>query len=218
MLLGKPLLAYTSEAALASKKLTRTVLSTDDPEIATIGRQLGLDVPFPRPAELAKDDTPTIPVLQDVVRRLEAMGECYDAILTLQPTNPLRLVSDIDGAIDLLESSGADSVISFSDVGERHPARMKWVDAEGRVSDPAFAEEFEGKPRQQLNKLYLRDGSIYLTRRSVLMEQNSLKGSDCRAWIIPEERSRNIDSPLDLLIAEQILRLQSDTKDAKSLT
>jgi len=218
LLLGKPLLAYTSEAALASKKLTRTVLSTDDPEIATIGRQLGLDVPFPRPAELAKDDTPTIPVLQDVVRRLEAMGECYDAILTLQPTNPLRLVSDIDGAIDLLESSGADSVISFSDVGERHPARMKWVDAEGRVSDPAFAEEFEGKPRQQLNKLYLRDGSIYLTRRSVLMEQNSLKGSDCRAWIIPEERSRNIDSPLDLLIAEQILRLQSDTKDAKSLT
>ena len=217
MLLGKPLLAYTSEAALASKKLTRTVLSTDDPEIATIGRQLGLDVPFPRPAELAKDDTPTIPVLQDVVRRLEAMGEFYDAILTLQPTNPLRLVSDIDGAIDLLESSGADSVISFSDVGERHPARMKWVDAEGRVSDPAFAEEFEGKPRQQLNKLYLRDGSIYLTRRSVLMEQNSLKGSDCRAWIIPEERSRNIDSPLDLLIAEQILRIQSDTKDAKSL-
>ena len=93
MLLGKPLLAYTSEAALASKKLTRTVLSTDDPEIATIGRQLGLDVPFPRPAELAKDDTPTIPVLQDVIRRLEAMGECYDAILTLQPTNPLRLVS-----------------------------------------------------------------------------------------------------------------------------
>src|SRR5579872_4842684 len=122
LLLGKPLLAYTAEAALASKKLTRTVLSTDDPEIATIGKQLGLDVPFPRPAELAKDDTPTIPVLQDVVRRLEAMGEVYDAILTLQPTNPLRLVSDIDGAIELLERTGADSVISFSDVGERHPA------------------------------------------------------------------------------------------------
>lgn len=209
-MLGKPLLAYTAEAALASKKLTRTVLSTDDAEIATIGKQLGLDIPFPRPAELAKDDTPTIPVLQDVVRRLEAMGESYDAILTLQPTNPLRRVSDIDGAIDLLERTGADSVISFSDVGERHPARMKWIDAEGRVSDPAFVEEFEGKPRQQLDKLYLRDGSIYLTRRAVLMEQNSLKGADCRAWIIPEERSRNIDTPFDMQVVELVLKNQGE--------
>jgi CMP-N-acetylneuraminic acid synthetase len=207
-LLGKPLLAYTAEAALASKKLARTVLSTDDAEIAKIAKECGVDVPFLRPTELAQDDTPTIPVLQDVVRRLEAMGDFYDAILTLQPTNPLRRVEDIDGSIELLARTGADSIISFSDVGERHPARMKWIDAEGRVSDPPFAEEFEGKPRQQLSKLYLRDGSIYLTRRSILMERNSLKGSDCRAWIIPEERSRNIDSPLDLLIVEQILRSQ----------
>ena len=138
------------------------------------------------------------------------MGESYDAILTLQPTNPLRRADDIDGAIELLEQTGADSVISFSDVGERHPARMKWIDAEGRVSDPPFAEEFEGKPRQQLSKLYLRDGSIYLTRRSVLMEQNSLKGTDCRAWIIPEERARNIDTTFDLRIAECILRAQGE--------
>ena len=87
---------------------------------------------------------------------------------------------------------------------------MKWIDAEGRVSDPAFAEEFEGKPRQQLDKLYLRDGSIYLTRRAVLMEQNSLKGADCRAWIIPEERSRNIDTPFDMQVAELVLRNQGE--------
>lgn len=209
-LLGKPLLAYTAEAALASKRLTRTVLSTDDREIAEIGRQLGLDVPFLRPAELARDDTPTIPVLQDVVRRLEAAGESYEAIMTLQPTNPLRRVEDIDGAIDLLESSGADSVLSFVDVGERHPARMKCIDATGRVSDPPFAEAFEGQPRQQLRKLYLREGSIYLTRRPVLMEQHSLKGADCRAWIIPEERARNIDTLFDLRMAEYILRAQGE--------
>ncbi|HVB59239.1 MAG TPA: acylneuraminate cytidylyltransferase family protein [Candidatus Acidoferrales bacterium] len=209
-LLGKPLLAYTAEAALASKRLTRTVLSTDDQEIAEIGRQLGLDVPFLRPAELARDDTPTIPVLRDVVRRLEAAGESYEAIMTLQPTNPLRRVEDIDGAIDLLETSGADSVLSFVDVGERHPARMKCIDAEGRVSDPPFAEAFEGQPRQQLRKLYLREGSIYLTRRSVLMERHSLKGADCRAWIIPEERARNIDTLFDLRMAEYILRAQGE--------
>jgi CMP-N,N'-diacetyllegionaminic acid synthase len=205
-LLGKPLLAYTVEAALASKRLVRTVLSTDDPEIAEVGLRWGAEVPFFRPPGLAGDDVPTLPVLQHAVRELEARGDTYDAILTLQPTNPLRRAEDIDGSIELLERSRADSVISFVDVGERHPARMKWIDSEGRVSDPPFAEEFEGQPRQQLGRFYLREGSIYLTRRSILMEQNSLKGKDCRAWIIPPERALNIDSFLDLLVTEQILK------------
>jgi CMP-N-acetylneuraminic acid synthetase len=205
---GKPLLAYTAEAALASKKLARVVLSTDDAGIAAVGRDWGLETPFLRPPELAEDNTPTVPVLQDVVRRLEAAGDRYDAVFLLQPTNPLRLTSDIDGAIELLEESGADSVISFSDVGEKHPARMKWIDAEGRVIDPPFIESFEGQPRQQLEKMYLRDGSVYLTRRDVLMERNSLKGADCRAWIIPEERARNIDSYFDLFLVEHMLRYQ----------
>ncbi len=199
-------MAYTAEAARASKRLARTVLSTDDPGIAAVGRECGLETPFLRPPELAQDDTPTVPVLQDVVRRLENSGDRYDAVFLLQPTNPLRLASDIDGAIRLLEETGADSVISFSDVGERHPARMKWIDAEGRVIDPPFIEGFEGQPRQQLEKMYLRDGSVYLTRRDVLMERNSLKGSDCRAWIIPEERARNIDSYFDLYLVEHMLR------------
>jgi len=206
---GKPLLAYTAEAARASKRLARTVLSTDDPAIAAVGREFGLETPFLRPPELAQDDTPTLPVLQDVVGRLEAEGDRYDAVFLLQPTNPLRLPSDIDGAIELLEETGADSVISFSDVGERHPARMKWIDAQGRVIDPPFIERFEGQPRQQLEKMYLRDGSVYLTRRDVLMEQNSLKGADCRAWIIPEERARNIDSYFDLFLVEHMLRYHS---------
>jgi D-3-phosphoglycerate dehydrogenase len=150
-------------------------------------------------------------VMQDVVRRLERDGARYDATFLLQPTNPLRTAADIDGAIDLLEQTGADSVISFVDTGERHPARMKSIDtATGRVLDPPFAEPFEGMPRQQLPTLYLRAGSVYLTRRDVLMERNSLKGDDCRAWIIPEERSWNIDTPFDLFIVEQMLRRAGD--------
>jgi CMP-N-acetylneuraminic acid synthetase len=203
---GRPLLAYTAQAALASSALSRTVLSTDDEAIAEVGRACGLDVPFLRPAELARDDTPTIPVLQDVVRRLEAQGDRYDAVLTLQPTNPLRLPSDIDGAADLLERTGADSVISFVDTGERHPARMKFIDPDGRVIDPPFAEAFEGQRRQDLPKLFLRDGSIYLTRCDVLMERCSLKGDDCRAWLMPEDRSCNVDTPFDLFLVEQLLR------------
>jgi CMP-N-acetylneuraminic acid synthetase len=202
---GRPLLAYTTEAALHARRIQRVILSTDDPRIAAAGRELGVEVPFLRPEELARDDTPTIPVLQHAVRYLEAEGDCFDAVFTLQPTNPLRRAEDIDGAVELLERTGADSVISFVDVGDKHPARMKRIGQDGRVIDPPFAETMEGQPRQTLEKLYLREGSVYLTRRDVLMEQGSLKGRDCRAWLISPERACNIDTPLDLWIAEKLL-------------
>jgi CMP-N-acetylneuraminic acid synthetase len=204
--MGRPLLAYTADAAMSARRLNRVVLSTDDPEIARAGGDCGVEVPFLRPPELAADDTPTVPVLQDAVRRLEAGGGRCDAVFLLQPTNPLRTPDDIDGAIELLERTGADSVISFVDAGERHPARMKMIDETGRVLDPPFAEPFEGMPRQHLPRLFLREGSVYLTRRDVLMEQGSLKGRDCRAWLIPEERAWNIDSPFDLFIVEQMFK------------
>ena len=98
---GRPLLAYTVDAAHLSRRLTRVVLSTEDDEIAEAGRRLGVDVPFMRPARLAADDSRTIDVLIDVTERLELEGERYDAVFTLQPTNPLRRPEDIDGAIDL---------------------------------------------------------------------------------------------------------------------
>jgi CMP-N-acetylneuraminic acid synthetase len=141
------------------------------------------------------------------------MGETYDAVFTLQPTNPLRRPEDIDGAIDLLEQTGADSVISFVDVGEKHPARMKFITAQGKVIDPPFKEAFEGQRRQDLPKLYLREGSVYLTRRNVLMEQSSVQGSDCRAWLIPQERTCNIDTPFDLFLAEQMLKCGASKQD-----
>jgi CMP-N-acetylneuraminic acid synthetase len=203
---GRTLLEITATTARQSK-LSRVVLSTDDPEIAEAGRRSGIDVPFMRPTHLALDTTPTVPVLQDVVIRLESAGETFDAVFTLQPTNPLRLTSDIDGAIDLLFESGADSVIGFCDVGERHPARMKLIGPGGHVLDPPFAEEFEGQRRQELPKYYLRDGAVYLTRRDVLMEQNSIKGRDCRAWLIPPQRSLNIDTPFDIELLDFLLAL-----------
>jgi len=83
---------------------------------------------------------------------------------------------------------------------------MKILTSEGRVIDPPFAEQYEGQRRQELPKLYLREGSVYLTRQAVLMKQNSVKGNDCRAWIIPPERACNIDTAFDLFLAEQLLR------------
>lgn len=208
-LAGRPLLAHTAEAALGATLLNRVVLSTEDEEIAEIGQRCGLDVPFMRDPALARDDTLGIAVLQDVVRRLELQSDMYDAVFTLQPTSPLRRPDDIDGAIRLLEQTGADSVISFVAVGDKHPARMKFIDGDGRVVNPPFAELYEGQLRQDLSALYLREGSVYLTRHDVLMLQNSLQGNDCRAWIVPAERACNIDEPLDLLLAELLLKRQS---------
>lgn len=216
LLCGKPLLQYTAEAALAAHGLERVILSTDDEEIADTGRRCGLEVPFLRPPELARDDTPTLPVVQHIVQWLEAQGKHFDAVCLLQPTNPLREATDIDGAVNLLERTGADSVISFVDVGEKHPARMKIIATEGRVVDPPFAEQFEGQRRQDLPKLYLREGSIYLTRVTVLMQQNSFKGADCRAWLVPEERACNIDTEFDLFLAQQMLQRLEERRESMS--
>ena len=202
---GKPLLDYTAEAALAAEKLSRVILTTENDEIAAVGRAAGLEVPFRRPDELARDETPSLPVIQHAVQSLLSDGDSFDAVMTLQPTNPLRRASDIDGAIEMLAETGADSVISFVDVGEKHPARMKYIDPNGQVIDPPFAEQFEGQRRQDLPPIYLREGSIYLTRSDVLMNQDSFKGADCRAWLIPPQRACNIDTPYDFALAEWLL-------------
>lgn len=206
LLAGKPLLAYTATAALRAKRLSTVILSTEDEEIAAIGRRLGLDVPFMRPRDLAQDDTLGIQVIQHAIREMEALGERFDAVFTLQPTNPLRRAEDIDGAIELFERTGADSVISFVEVGDNHPARMKFLDPQGRVVDPPFGELVEGQRRQDLPKLYLREGSVYLTRRDVLVNEHSFKGRDCRAWMIPADRACNIDEPVDWIVAEALVR------------
>lgn len=205
-LAGKPLLCWTAEAALAARRLARVVVSTDDPEIAELARACGVEVPFMRPPELAGDAAPTLPAVVHALEWLAGRGERFDAVCLLQPTSPLRRAADIDGAVELMERTGADSVISFVDTGEKHPARMKVLDAEGRVVDPPFAEEYEGKRRQDLPRLYLREGSIYLTRTPVLLEEGRFQGDDCRAWIVPEERAINVDTPFDLLLAELLIR------------
>ena len=206
LLCGKPLLQYTAETALAAKLLTRVILSTEDEEIAEVGRQCGVEVPFMRPRRLAEDDSPMLLVVQHAIRFLENAGERFDAVCLLQPTTPLRLPDDIDGAITFFVETRADSVISFVDVGEKHPARMKILDSNGKVIDPPFAEQYEGQLRQELPKIFLREGSIYLTLRDVIMEDGSFKGQDCQAWIIPVECACNIDSPFDWFLAECMMK------------
>ena len=203
MLGGKPLIAWTIEVCAASKRLTRTVVSTDDEEIAQIAREYGGDVPFMRPDDLATDSAASIAVMRHAVEAVEADGdEHYDAMVMLQPTTPFRTTGDIDSSLEILEKTGCDSVISVNDVGGHLPARMKYLQGD-KLIDPPFCEEIENQPRQELQSMYIRNGAIYATRRDVLMG-GSFKGKDSRAWLMEETRSANIDMPIDFYFAEML--------------
>lgn len=197
---GKPLIRYSIEAAQGSKKLTDFIVSTDGHEIFEYAKSLGANVPFLRPNDLADDVISPMFAVLHAKDYMEKEGKNYDAIMMLQPTAPFRKSEDIDGAITLLESTQADSVISVVDVGSYHPARMKFLEGD-RLIDPPFCEEYENQRRQELTPMYIRNGAIYLTRKHVL-ESKSFKGKDCRAWIMPWERSVNLDTIEDILYAE----------------
>ena len=203
-LAGRPLIGWTIDAAAAATSLTRTIVTTDDDGIAAACRALGADVPFRRPDHLAGDLVAMMPVVLHALDHCAAAGEEYDAVCLLQPTAPFRTPDDIDGAIALLHRTAADAVISFVAVEDAHPARMRFVDADGRVGESPYPEGAEGRRRQDLPPLYLRNGAIYLTRTSVLRTTGTFAGDDCRAWIMPRERSVNIDEPMDLRIAEAV--------------
>ena len=202
---GKPMIAYTIEAAQGSQRLTYFVVSSEDPEIIEVAKKYGASVPFVRPAELATDDAPTLPVVQHAVLEIERQQRVtFDYVVLLQPTTPLRLPEDIDRALDRLVATGADSVISVCDVGAYHPARMRQIIDDQLVELPT-REPKEMLRRQDLPPVYIRNGAIYAVRREVLMERNSMVGKVCRPYIMPEERSVNVDGRLDLLIAEILL-------------
>lgn len=204
-LAGRPLLAYTADAALKAQLLQRVILSTDDPRIAEVGKACGLEAPFLRPPELATDTAKSLPVIQHALLWAEQNDNCtYEAVMMLQPTTPFRRAQDIDLAIKKLTTTGADSVISVVEVGPFHPARMKYL-KDDRLIDPPFGEAYENQPRQELPPMYIRSGDIYLTQRQTLMA-NSFKGKDCRALIIDPLRAVNIDSLLDFTYAEFLLK------------
>jgi CMP-N,N'-diacetyllegionaminic acid synthase len=201
-----PLIAYTIQTALAvQKKLHRVIVSTDDEEIASIARHYGADVPFMRPVELGTDNARMVPVLQHAVRFIEDQDHIHmDWVLLLQPTTPFRAVEDIQAAIRLAQAGGCDSVISVVQVFHVHPILMKRIENDQLL--PFSTEEKEGTRRQDYQPpAYMRNGAIYLTRRDGLINNDSIWGKTIRPYVMPEERSVNIDNEIDFLIAEKML-------------
>lgn len=210
LLAGKPLLAYTVETARRSGALDRVILSTEDEAIAAAGRDLGCDVPFIRPMDLAQDDTAHLPVIQHATRWMQERASYVpDAVMTLQPTSPLRTADDIAAAVRLLETSGADSVLSVNAVPvHAHPMRTLQLDAQG------FATLFvSGEPvrkrinrRQDLPDAWVMNGCIYACRTRVLFNaEPSLYGNRVAAYRMPADRSISIDDLEDWHAAERAL-------------
>jgi CMP-N-acetylneuraminic acid synthetase len=206
LLQGKPLLAYTAEAGLQAKTLSRVILSTEDEEIAETGRNCGLDVPFMRPAELAQDSTPSLAVVRHALLALKEKGEDFEAVCLLQPTNPLRRAEDIDACVELFIKSNADCVISVLPVPhEYNPKWVFWQDERGRMSLSTGDKEIISR-RQDLPRAFHRDGSVYITRSEIIMNRHSLYGENVVGFEMAPQFSANIDTEEDWQAVEKRIR------------
>ncbi|MFA4872385.1 MAG: UDP-N-acetylglucosamine 2-epimerase [Patescibacteria group bacterium] len=202
----KPLLAWTIDACVRSGKLDRLILSTDDAEIADIGRHAGADVPFLRPTALAQDHTPSLAVLQHAIQWLkENQGYLPAYVVLLEPTSPGRMHYHIREAIELLLTSGADSVVSVTEVPGHFNPHWQFV-----MQDTNMLKLYTDQPvsgivprRQELPKTYYRNGAIYALKTELLLNSEpSLYGKQVRAYVMDGKYSLDIDTPEDWEKAE----------------
>ena len=202
---GKPLIAYSIDAAKKSTLITHTIVSTDSPEIAEVARNHGGDVPFLRPGELATDVAGHVEVMQHATAFMEEkLGIVFDYMVIFQPTSPFRTKEDIDGTIQKLIETNADSAVSLVEIDSAYnPIKIKKMEG-GRVL-PYCMEEPEGIRRQDLPKAYRRSSAVYAMRRDLLMKEGRLYGNFTVGYVTPKERLNDIDTAQDWVLAEEIL-------------
>jgi CMP-N-acetylneuraminic acid synthetase len=204
-LAGKPLIVHTIDQAHACRFVHKIVVSTDGPIIARIAREAGADVPFLRPAALAADGSPKLPVLQHAVRFFLERGEKYDIIVDLDPTSPLRLASDVENALEVFLRSDANNLYSVCPARKNPYFNMVELDAAGRSRlSKSLGRELAG--RQSAPDVYEINGSIYIFRTEFLLSPAAKLHSDSTiTYVMPEERSIDIDTPLDFRMVEFLL-------------
>ena len=197
-LVGKPLIAWTIEAALASPSIDRVVVSTDCETIARIAQEHGADVPFMRPSELARDHTSGIDPVLHACRQLPD----FETVILLQPTSPLRTAQHIEAAIHQFQDAQADFLVSVSSV-KHHPNWVYLKDSEERLIK-LTAQPLQMQ-RQSLDPCYALNGAIYIANTSRLLAEKSFLTDDTLGYEMPPEDSIDIDVPIDLVICEAIL-------------
>jgi CMP-N,N'-diacetyllegionaminic acid synthase len=196
---GKPLIAWTIEAALRSSLLDIVVVSTDDPEIAEVARQAGAQVPFIRPSILAQDDTPGIDA---VLHALDQLPQ-YDSVLLLQPTSPLRTTEDIDACLHLAFERNAQSVVSVSEP-ETHPYWTYRL-TKSQTLEPMI-DAVPVARRQDLPTVMALNGAMYFADVKWLRSSGGFMGPETLAYVMTRERSIDLDTALDWKLAELLLK------------
>lgn len=210
---GKPLVAWMASTALSLVETDGLdlIFSTDSEEIRYVVSQIGVWAPFLRPRELAGDLVPSLPAVQHALLEAEqARHKTYDIVVYLQPTAPFCSAEDIRNCIQLLrEHPNAESAVAVAEV-ETHPFRMKRLLENGRLLN-YIEQGFEDmRPRQGLPKVYRRAGSVYASRRFVVMEKETLVGDPCFGVVVPPERAVDIDSFIDLELANVMSATERD--------
>ena len=212
-LAGRPLLAWTIDAARASRHITRLIVSTDSQEIADVARECGAEIPFLRPADISGDLATDVQFLQHAIHFLkEKEGYEPDIVLRLPPTSPLRTAEHIDEGIEkLLAMPYADSVRPITEA-PKHPYKMWRIDENGIFLVPFLNKEFTGfdepqnLPRQLFPKVYVHTGAMDVMRLTTLMDQQSTSGKKVGYFFMAPEDSINIDSSIDFEIAEILMK------------
>ncbi len=199
---GKPLIAWTIEAAKKSAYLDRIAVSTDDQKIAEVSRKFGAQVPFIRSKELARDESPCLDVVLDYLSFTNKQSEFFDILVLLQPTSPLRDFKDIDRAIELLFEKKAKAIVSVSEA-EHHPLKSNLLPDNHCLKDFIKPGNLN-KNRQELGKFYRENGAVYVADCDYLNQEKSFYGQETFAYIMPQERSIDIDSIIDLKLAESL--------------
>lgn len=202
---GRPLVAWVIAAAVKSKTLSRVLVSTDHEGIAKVALECGAEVPFRRPKDLS-EDVPSAWVTRHAAQWVEAEGwGPVDIAVTLHPTTPFVSSADIDACVQTLQATGADAVITVSPIRQR-PEWMVRLNSDGRLEwQSGKAPEGDANVSQNLPPLFVPNGGVYATRRAII-ERGEIFGSDTRAVEMSLESSVDIDEPIDLLVAEAILK------------
>jgi len=205
---GKPLIYYTISESLKAQTIDRVIVSTDSPKIAKITESLGAEVPYMRPKYLATDTSKTIDAVLHLLDFL-AKTENYEPeiVVLLQPTSPLRKSLHIDEAVGKFLKSDAESLVSLCRLQEPHPYKLKIIE-DGLVC-PFFKNADSSIPKQLLPDVYRLNGALYITYRSTLYNYKDFFGKKVLPYIMEDCYSVNIDSPIDLKIADLILKEES---------
>ena len=200
---GKPIIAWSIEAARAAGCFDRILVSTDDPEIAAVAREHGAEAPFTRPAELADDHVGTVPVIAHAVRWQEEQGDAVTAACCIYATAPFCRAEDLREGLRLLEQGGADYVFPVAGYGFPIQRAVR-LDAEGRVG--MFQPEHGATRSQDLEPAYHDAGQWYWGTRDAWLEGRPIFAPESRAVVLPASRVQDIDTPEDWARAELMFR------------